>query len=139
MNRMFARCATVVALAAGLIGTGVSAAGAMPSDLAGDRISWNSQLPCSDGSDGTSVGTAPRYATTGAGSFEMRVVLYKNDGSRIALGPLYSYRVTASTWLNYPYWSYYTSYTGETYVTAYAYKWNGSIYALVARESLGCL
>ncbi len=99
----------------------------------------NSQLPCSDGGAGTFVDTAPKYLTTGGGYFETRLALYKNDGARIALNPLWSYHVNAATWLLYPHWTYSSSYTGDTYVTAYAYKWNGTSYALVARESIPCL
>jgi hypothetical protein len=134
-----ARSAGVLALAAGLVGTGAAAAQAMPSDIAGDHVSWNSQLPCTDGGSGTFVDTAPKYLTSGGGYFETRLGLYKNDGSRIALGPLATYHVSVTSWLLYPHWTYSSSYTGDTYVTAYAYKWNGSSYALVARESIPCL
>lgn len=112
---------------------------ASPPDLNGGRISWNSQVPCSDGG-GVSVDTAPKYSAASGGTYRARLVLYSSPGGRLALGTLWQWsNLSGAATLQVPRWTTSSGYTGEAYTTLFVYRWNGSAYALVARESIPCL
>lgn len=143
-TRAFARStrtrlgAGVLALAAAMsLGTAGSAQ-AIGTDLNGGRIHWNI-YPCSDGTGGTSVNATILYDVPSAGYYQTRLALYRSsDDGRLALGPLVSWTRYNTTGIRTS-WSASNTYTGNTELTAFVFRWNGSSYALVARETIPCL
>ena len=114
-------------------------AAAEPPNLNGDRITWYGRLPCADGG-GVDINSVTAYLTPGYGSYRLRVGLYRSsDDGRLALGPLRDVTATGNTWIGYYNWNASFGDTGNAYVVAYAYRWNGSAYALVAREFVECI
>lgn len=119
---------------------GLGAGTASAADIQGDRISWNSQIPCTDTSTSSWVSTAPRYNAPSSGYYRTRVGLYRSDGARVALGPLRDVTAYSPGWINFARWeSPVYSTRGETHVIGYVYRWDGSQYRLVAREQVPCL
>jgi hypothetical protein len=128
--------AGAISLAALVLGAGPASA----SDIQGDRISWNSQIPCTDTASSSWVSTAPRYNAPYSGYYRTRVGLYRSDGARVALGPLRDVRAYSAGWINFARWeSPVYSTRGETHVVGYVYRWDGSQYRLIAREQIPCL
>lgn len=129
--------ATALALTAGV--TTAQPALAYPADVNGHRISWYSSLPCRDGGGVVDVFSRTAYLTPNYGSYRLRVGLYRSsDGGRIALGPLRDITSAGNVWRDYYAWNQRFSYSGNAYMVAYAFRWNGSSYALVAREWVPC-
>lgn len=138
---MHAVCTTVAATALALTASVAAAqpASATPTDIAGDRISWYGSLPCRDGGGVVDVFSRTAYLTPGYGSYRLRVGLYRSsDDGRIALGPLRDVTSNGGVWQGYWDWNTRFSYSGNAYMVAYAYRWNGSSYALTAREWVPC-
>lgn len=131
--------AGALALAAAMSLGMAGSAQAIGTDLNGGRIHWNI-YPCSDGASGTSVNAQILYDVPSPGYYQTRLSLYRAvDDGRLAWGPLVSWTRYNTTGLRPPYWSTWNSYTGETELTAFVFKWNGSSYVLVARETIPCL
>lgn len=141
VKRLISSIALVGAIMSSAVGFGAQPASAsMPSDLNGDRISWFSTLPCSDGAGGTSVYARAKYLVASSGTHRVRWGVYRaSDDARLAFSPLGEGYGTSGYWLNFinP-WSWYSSTTAETYITAFVHRWNGSSWVLVARESIPC-
>ena len=106
-------------------------------DVAGDRISWDG-YPCFDGSNGLTVNTQPRYSAPSAGSYAVQLYLFDGAGRVATYQRLAYIRLTAPTRFTFPRWLFSWSSTGEYSISALVYKWNGSAYQFVARESFGC-
>jgi hypothetical protein len=136
------RISTILAalsIALAVVLTGATAASAAPPDLNGDRVSWFGRFSCSDGG-GVSIYSATQYATPSSGTYRLRLGLYRaSDDGRLGLGPIRDVTSAAGTWQRFTDWNTYSSFTGEAYLVAYAYRWNGSAWALVAREWVPCL
>ena len=127
--------AAAVAAAAGLAGS--ANAGAIGTDLNGSRIHW-SFYPCSD-VPSVSVSAKFTYDTPSAGSYQTRLGLYTSDGARLGLGPLQTWTRYNTVGIAPVQWNTSSSYFGQAEVTAFIYRWNGSSYGLVARETIPCL
>ncbi len=129
--------ATALALTAGV--ATAQPALAMPADVNGDRISWYGSLPCRDGGGVVDVFSRTAYLTPGYGSYRLRLGLYRSsDDGRIALGPLRDVTSSGNVWQGYYNWNQRFSYSSNAYMVAYAFRWNGFSYALVAREWVPC-
>ena len=124
------------AVAAALSLAAPSTAGAIGTDLNGSRIHWT-WYPCSD-VPSVSVNAKWTYDTPSAGYYQTRLGLYTRDGVRLALGPLQSWTRSNTLGLAPATWNTSSGYGGEAEVTAFVYKWNGSAYALIARETINC-
>lgn len=128
---------TALALTAGV--AAAQPALATPADINGPSISWYSSLPCRDGGGVVNVFSRTAYKTPNYGHYRLRLGLYRtSDDGRIALGPLRDVRSNGGIWQGYLNWDTRFSYGGNAYMVAYAYRWNGSSYALVAREWVPC-
>jgi hypothetical protein len=143
-TRTFARStrtrlgAGVLTLAAAMSLGAAGQAQAIGTDVNGGRIHWN-VYPCSDGASGTSVNATILYDVPSAGTYQTRLGLYRStDDGRLALGPLVTWTRSNTTGIRTS-WSAWNGYTGNTELTAFVFKWNGSSYALVARETIPCL
>ena len=111
-------------------------AGAIGTDLNGSRIHWN-WYPCYD-VPSVSVNAAWTYDTPSAGYYQTRLGLYTRDGGRLDLGPLQTWTRYNTVGMAPTTWNTSSSYGGEAELTAFVFKWNGSAYALVARETINC-
>ncbi len=138
--RVRLRLVVAAAMLTGVVGIAQPAHAAGP-DINGGKISWDSHIPCSDGGAGVSVSAHGYYAASNSGYYRLRYALERSDGGVIAYSPVRDWTLSAAstTNLRFPTWYASFSYTGEAHAVAYAFKWNGSSYALVARETVPCL
>ena len=137
MRRNFKKVAAVTCLAGALAGGTAVSASAIGSDLNGDKISWYSHIPCSDGAR-VVIDASWKYVGTTAGTYQTRLGLYTTGGARLALGPLQTWNAGNGQYLPAGYWGGTVSYSGEAEMTAFVWKLSGSTYVLVARETIGC-
>jgi hypothetical protein len=128
-------CAAAAVAAAASI-TGSASAGAIGTDLNGSRIHWTI-WPCYDVPSVT-VNAKFTYDTPSAGYYETRLGLYTRDGARLGLGPLQDWTRYNTLGIAPAQWNTSSSYSGEAEVTAFVYRWNGTSYGLVARETINC-
>jgi opacity protein-like surface antigen len=140
MNKKLTTLALAGAVSMGALATASQPAHALGADINGSRISWYSTLPCSDGSGGLNVAARFKYTTASAGTYQMRLGVYSTDGARLMLGPIRQLAAGGSGY-ELPYPTYYNSsgYTGQAESVAFVHKWNGSSWALVARETIPCM
>lgn len=124
------------AVAATLSLAAPTTAGAIGTDLNGSRIHWTI-WPCYD-VPSVSVNARWTYDTPSAGYYQTRLGLYTRDGARLGLGPLQTWTRYNTLGMAPAAWNTSSSYGGEAEVTAFVYQWNGSAYALVARETINC-
>lgn len=122
----------------GVVGLAQAAHAAGP-DLNGDRISWDSHFPCTDGG-GVYVSAHGSYNAPYAGAYRLRYVLERSDGSRLGISPVRDWSIGGPyDALRFPTWYTSSGYTGQAHAVAYAFRWNGSFYALMARETIPCI
>jgi hypothetical protein len=132
--------------ASGLAAAVLAAAGTLPAaavfpSLNGDRIYWVSGDPCDD-SGSSAVSTTARISYVvppGGGYYRLRIGTYTEpDNGRLGLGTLVQSSLVAGG--AHLYASQYDSFGwgGEANVTGFVYRWNGTTWALVARESVRC-
>ena len=132
------------AVALGILGGGLALAPsshAAGPDLNGSKISWDGHIPCSDAGNTVTVSAHGYYTAPNSGYYRLRYALERSDGTVIAYSPVRDTQLVAAsaTNLRFPTWNagpY--SYGGEAHAVAYAFKWNGSTYAPVARETVQC-
>jgi len=138
----WARALATCALAAGMLMTSPGAADAagIPPDVNSRNLSWP-VTPCYDGLGGVVVANAvPTFTATSFGWYTTNLYLITASGKVLAYTRTDSQvnvtRIPAI--LRFKQLRYSSSYTGEVFISAYVYKWNGSAYALYARRSLNC-
>ena len=139
----WARTVATCAIAVGLLvsSPGAAQAAGIPPDVNSRNLTWP-VTPCYDGLGGVVIANAvPTFTATSFGWYATNLYLITASGKVLANTRADSQvnvtRIPAL--LRFKQLRYSSPYTGQVFISAYVYKWNGSAYSLYSRRSLNCV